>query len=163
MPKMESPRSKRQTGRTSQKKSRASIRGQSRTRASSIRSSRLHSATSRTRSRGQSGGAANSTKDLEDIRAWAEARGGKPATVKSTRGRGKNDGAGILRIDFPGYSGADSLEEISWEEWYDKFKENNLTFLYQDRTKDGSESRFFKLVCEPANRSSGGSRSRSRF
>ena len=40
-----------------------------------------------------------------------------------------------------------SLEEISWEEWYEKFKDNNLTFLYQDKTKDGKESRFFKLVC----------------
>jgi ferritin-like metal-binding protein YciE len=92
-------------------------------------------------------GAAQSTKDLEEIRAWAEERGGKPATVKSTRG--KRDGAGILRIDFPGYSGEGTLEEISWDEWYDKFQENNLTFLYQDRTKDGRQSRFFKLVCEP--------------
>jgi hypothetical protein len=86
---------------------------------------------------------------MEEIRAWAEARGGKPATVKSTRG-GRRDGAGILHIDFPGYSGAGSLEEISWEEWYQKFQENDLTFLYQDHTKNGQESRFFKLVCEPA-------------
>jgi ferritin-like metal-binding protein YciE len=102
----------------------------------------------------QSGGSAQSTQDLEEIREWAEARGGKPATVKSTRGRGKNAGAGILRIDFPGYSGGDSLEEISWDEWYEKFQKENLTFIYQDRTKDGRESRFFKLVCEPT----GGSR-----
>jgi hypothetical protein len=93
-------------------------------------------------------GSAQSTQDLEEIRAWAEARGGKPATVSATR-TGKKDGAGVLRIDFPGYSGAGSLEEISWDEWYQKFQENNLTFLYQDRTKDGRESRFFKLVCEP--------------
>ncbi len=53
----------------------------------------------------------------------------------------------MLRIDFPGYSGEQSLEHISWEEWYQKFKDNNLTFLYQDHTKDGRESRFFKLVC----------------
>ncbi|MHC1764339.1 MAG: hypothetical protein AB9869_08530 [Verrucomicrobiia bacterium] len=53
----------------------------------------------------------------------------------------------MLRIDFPGYSGEDSLEPISWDEWYKKFEENNLTFLYQDKTKGGRESRFFKLVC----------------
>jgi ferritin-like metal-binding protein YciE len=97
------------------------------------------------RSNGKSG-SAQSTQDLEEIRAWAEARGGKPATVKSTA-KGKD--AGILRIDFPGYRGGDSLEEISWDEWYEKFQENNLTFLYQDKTKDGKESRFFKLVCDP--------------
>jgi hypothetical protein len=61
-----------------------------------------------------------------------------------------------------GYSGAGSLEEISWDEWYEKFQENNLTFLYQDRTKDGRESRFFKLVCAP-NKSGSRSRSSSAF
>jgi ferritin-like metal-binding protein YciE len=99
------------------------------------------------RNDGQSrGGSAQATQELEEIREWAESRGGKPATVK-TKGRGK--GPGILRIDFPGYSGADSLEEVSWDDWYEKFKKENLTFLYQDRTKDGKESRFFKLVCDP--------------
>jgi hypothetical protein len=57
-----------------------------------------------------------------------------------------NDSAGLLRIDFPGYSGEGSLEEISWEEWHAKFQESTLEFLYQERTRDGSESRFFKLI-----------------
>ncbi|HYE32700.1 MAG TPA: ferritin-like domain-containing protein [Methylomirabilota bacterium] len=96
-------------------------------------------------SKGRAGGSQMTT-DLEEIREWAEARGGKPAAVRST---GRKNGPGVLRIDFPGYSGGDSLEEISWHEWYDKFQENNLRFLYQDRTKDGKESRFFKLICEP--------------
>jgi ferritin-like metal-binding protein YciE len=90
-------------------------------------------------------GSSQATQDIEEIRAWAEARGGKPAAVKST---GKGDDVGILRIDFPGYSGGDSLEEISWDQWQEKFEENNLTFLYQDQTKDGKQSRFFKLVCD---------------
>jgi hypothetical protein len=113
---------------------------------------------SRSTTAGSRGGAAQSTKDLGEIRAWAEERGGSPATVKSTRGQ--QNGAGILRIDFPGYSGEGTLEQISWEEWYDKFQENNLTFLYQDRTKNGQQSRFFKLVCEP-NRSRSRSRSKA--
>jgi hypothetical protein len=82
--------------------------------------------------------------DLEEIRKWAEKRGGKPAKVK---GAGKDEeGEGLIRIDFPGYSGADSLKEISWEEWYEIFQDRNLAFLYQDKTADGKESRFFKLV-----------------
>lgn len=44
-----------------------------------------------------------STTDHDEIRQWAEARNGRPAVVKSTRGKG--DDTGILRIDFPGYSG----------------------------------------------------------
>src|SRR5436305_8633187 len=83
------------------------------------------------------------TTNHDEIRKWAEARGGKPATVKRT----ENDGeAGVLRIDFPGYRGAGSLEEISWDEFFAKFDEKNLAFLYQDTTSSGEESRFFKLV-----------------
>ena len=83
------------------------------------------------------------TIDHKTIQAWSEARGGKPATVKSTE---KDGEAGVLRIDFPGYSGAGSLEEISWEEFFQKFDEKKLAFLYQEHTSSGEESRFFKLV-----------------
>jgi hypothetical protein len=84
------------------------------------------------------------TTDLNEIRKWAESRDGKPAVVKSTE-NGKK-GGGVLRIDFPGYSGENSLETISWEEWYEIFKDRNLAFLYQDQTANGKESRFFKLI-----------------
>jgi hypothetical protein len=83
------------------------------------------------------------TKDLKEIRKWAEERDGKPAIVKGTASK---EGGGVLRIDFPGYSGEDSLEEVSWEEWYQTFKDRDLSFLYQDKTRDGKESRFFKLI-----------------
>ncbi len=83
------------------------------------------------------------TTDHQEIRKWAEARDGRPVTVKGT---GDKDEAGVLRIDFPGYSGGDRFEEISWDEWFEKFDEKNLAFLYQDQTKDGEESRFFKLI-----------------
>ena len=83
------------------------------------------------------------TTDHKTIQAWSEARGGKPATVKSTE---KDGEAGVLRIDFPGYSGAGSLEEISWKEFFQKFDEKKLAFLYQEQTSSGEESRFFKLV-----------------
>ena len=87
------------------------------------------------------GGAAKSTTDHEFIRRWAEERGGRPARVKGTGGPGD---PGMLRIDFPGYA-EESLEEITWDEWFDKFEEKNLAFLYQE-TIDGQPSRFFKLV-----------------
>jgi hypothetical protein len=83
------------------------------------------------------------TTDHEEIRRWAEERGGKPARVKGTGERGD---PGLLRIDFPGYSGEESLIEISWEEFFKKFEENRLAFLYQETTKDGQISRFNKLI-----------------
>ncbi len=89
-------------------------------------------------------GSGQTTTDHDEIREWVEQRGGHPATVKSrSRGREK---AGILRIDFPGYSGRESLEEISWEEFFDQFEESQLAFLYQDKTAGGKTSRFNKLV-----------------
>ena len=83
------------------------------------------------------------TTDHDEIKAWVEQRGGKPARVKGTEG--KSD-SGILRIDYPGFSGEDTLETITWEEFFTAFDDNNLAFLYQEQTKDGSESRFSKLV-----------------
>lgn len=83
------------------------------------------------------------TTDLKEIQKWAEKRDGKPSKVKGVGGK---KGGGIIRINFPGYSGEDTLEEISWDEWYKIFKEEGLEFLYQDKTADGKESRFFKLV-----------------
>ena len=64
-------------------------------------------------------------------------------TVTSTS---SSDEAGVLRIDYPGYSGQDTLERISWDEFFDKFEEAQLAFLYQEETKDGGPSRFSKLV-----------------
>jgi hypothetical protein len=73
-----------------------------------------------------------------------ESRGGQPATVKRTV-KGKQ-GAGVLRIDFPGFSGAQSLKPVSWDKWFEIFEERRLAFLYQDRTASGKPSRFNKLV-----------------
>jgi hypothetical protein len=68
-----------------------------------------------------------------------EARGGFPATVKRTHTR---TDPGLLRIDFPGYSGEDTLERIDWDEWFKGFEDNNLAFLYEDE----ADNRFSKLI-----------------
>ncbi len=84
----------------------------------------------------------NTTTDHEEIRKWVEERGGRPAIVKGTE---KGDSA-LLRIDYPGYSGADTLEEIEWDEFFEIFDDNQLAFLYQNETEDGGKSRFSKFV-----------------
>lgn len=84
------------------------------------------------------------TTDVDEIRRWAEARGGRPASVKGTA---TGDDPGILRIDFAdGDDDRENLEEISWEEFQQAFEENNLAFVYQEQTADGEESRFGKFV-----------------
>lgn len=86
---------------------------------------------------------AKRTIDQDEIRRWAEERGGRPATVTRT---GSPGDPGILRIDFPGFSGEATLEEIAWDDWFRAFEENGLAFLYSD----DRESRFNKLVSRTA-------------
>ena len=86
---------------------------------------------------------AKKTINHEEIRKWVEERSGHPARVKGTENK---SGEGVLRIDFPGYSGEDSLEKISWEDFFEAFDKNNLAFLHQDKTDSGEQSRFNKLV-----------------
>jgi len=52
----------------------------------------------------------------------------------------------VLRLDFPGYSGKDTLQEVSWDDFFDKFERKHLAFLYQEKTASGRTSRFCKLV-----------------
>ena len=81
------------------------------------------------------------TTDHNEIRRWAEARDGFPATVRGTAERGEE--AGLLRIMF---RDDEDLERIEWEDFFEKFDEEKLAFLYQEKTADGEVSRFFKFV-----------------
>jgi hypothetical protein len=85
------------------------------------------------------------TTDHATIRKWAEARGGRPAAVRSTHGKGST---GIIRIEFPDAPNAndDNLQEISWPEFFNKFDESELALLYQAETADRKRSNFNKLV-----------------
>ena len=83
------------------------------------------------------------TTNHEEIRRWVEERGGHPARVKDTESK---NSPGVLRIDYPGFSGEHRLEAISWDEFFEVFDDNNLAFIYQDETKDGKQSRFSKLI-----------------
>ncbi len=85
------------------------------------------------------------TTDHEAIRRWVEARGGKPAAVNATHRKGD---PGVLRIMFPNapHHHDDNLEEISWDEWFEKFDDAKLAFLHEDKTEDGQKSLFNKLI-----------------
>lgn len=80
---------------------------------------------------------AKTTTDHSTIRNWAEARDGRPARVKGT---GDAKDAGLLRIDFG--EPEESLEAITWEDFFGKFEERGLALLYEDEP----DNRFSKLV-----------------
>jgi ferritin-like metal-binding protein YciE len=118
-------------------------------------SSRHASGGSRSKSSGGRSGSArsssniansgNTTTDHEEIRRWAEERGGKPACVQGTGGKGD---IGMLRLEFPGKPNAKDakLQPISWDDFFEKFDERGLALVYQDTTARGQKSNFNKLV-----------------
>ncbi len=100
------------------------------------------------RSKGSNGRGSNlseTTTDPEEIRQWAEERGGKPACVKGTGGKGD---IGVLRLEFPGKPNANDskLQPISWEDFFEKFEERGLAMVYQKNTASGKQSNFNKLI-----------------
>jgi hypothetical protein len=84
------------------------------------------------------------TVDHDEIRQWAEARGGQPTTIEGTPKKG--EAAGLLRIDFPTGTSNPPLEPVSWDEFFEKFDAENLAFVYQDQKESGEESYFCKFV-----------------
>ena len=54
---------------------------------------------------------------------------------QSVEGTGKKDDPGLLRFDFGPTD--ESLDPISWDDFFAKFDSANLAFLYQDKTADG--------------------------
>lgn len=73
--------------------------------------------------------------DHAKIRRWAEDNKARPACVKGT---GKGNDPGILRLDFD--EKEESLQEVSWDTWFDAFEKNQLALLISP------DSRFNKLV-----------------
>lgn len=72
----------------------------------------------------------------EEIKAWVEKNGGKPAILDDPEV--KSDRIG-LRIDWPGardeqmLSGTrESTRDISWDEFFTIMETHNLDFIYSD-------------------------------
>jgi hypothetical protein len=78
------------------------------------------------------------------------------------RGTGRGEDIGMIRLDFPGYSGERSLEHIEWDEWFQKFDDSGLALLVQDRTARGQKSNFNKLVSRQTAAGAGRGRSSAR-
>jgi hypothetical protein len=87
---------------------------------------------------------AKKTTDHEEIRQWVEERNGKPASVAGTSKR--DEDVGLVGIDFTEDGEDESLEEISWDEFFEKFEQKQLAFLYQEQKANGEPSTFNKFV-----------------
>jgi hypothetical protein len=80
------------------------------------------------------------TRSHEVIQHWAEERNATPAT----RPGGDPEDPRVLRFNFPGFGGQ-TLQEVSWDDWFRTFDDRNLVFLFQERMKAGNQSNFFRF------------------
>ena len=79
------------------------------------------------------------TTDHGFIRAWAEAREGRPGRLE---GRAPDGGVALLGFDF-GTPEA-GLQEIAWDEFFTIFEQNHLALEYRDTP--GHLGRLYKFV-----------------
>jgi hypothetical protein len=81
------------------------------------------------------------TRDREVIRRWAERRGAEPATGEGVLD--VNDGGAPIRFNFPA---ASRFRGLSWDEWFERFESDHFTFVYEERSIDGSLSNRYRIV-----------------
>jgi hemerythrin-like domain-containing protein len=79
------------------------------------------------------------TRNPDVIRAWAEERRARPATIPG----GDPANPRVLHFDFPDYDGG--LQPVSWDAWLRVFQDRELVFLFQQHRKDRRQSNFFRL------------------
>jgi hypothetical protein len=89
-------------------------------------------------------GESNITTDHDEIRRWAEERGGAPVIVRDTTSL--SPGEGYLNLEFPGYDRGENAQRVSWDDFFRTFEERNLAFQYQQERPSGTETFNFKLI-----------------
>jgi hypothetical protein len=75
------------------------------------------------------------TTNHDEIRRWAEERGARPVAGNRT-----------ILLAFSGDDGDESLIEIPWDRWFEKFERRKLALLYQEQTAGGERSNFNETV-----------------
>ncbi|HEX3019501.1 MAG TPA: hypothetical protein VHP36_04335 [Chitinispirillaceae bacterium] len=84
------------------------------------------------------------TTDHNEIRRWIENHNGIPASVMDKMTPGEN--AGILRISFKGERSKEDLIAVSWEEFFTRFDQANLAFLYEKDIPARNRGNFYKFL-----------------
>ena len=81
------------------------------------------------------------TQDHATIKAWAEARNGRPVRIAyDSTGRGPEP----LKIYFDDeqYDVQQSVQTLDWEEWFAIFDSMNYSFAYSE---NGEDDRFHEI------------------
>ena len=76
------------------------------------------------------------TRDHDVIRAWALRHGAEPALSRvapEAPTQQVNDGGAAVRFNFPA---AARFGPIGWDEWFERFDTEGLTFIYEEESGD---------------------------
>jgi hypothetical protein len=82
------------------------------------------------------------TTDHETIRRWVAERGGLPAMVRRV---GQPD-EGELVINFANDGSDEPIIDISWADFFQRFDDSKLAFVYSDTASGAEGSRFWQMV-----------------
>lgn len=95
----------------------------------------------------QPAGAIVATDDPELIREWARHHSAEPATGEATASGpatvNVQDGGVGVRFNFPA---AGRFRPISWEEWFQNFRQHDLLFVYERDRAGATPSATYRLV-----------------
>lgn len=79
------------------------------------------------------------TADNDEIRAWMEEHGALPAVLKETSDNGE-ESPDMLQISFN--PNDPNMKEMDWEEFFERFENENLALVYDDATPKGEIPEF---------------------
>jgi len=89
------------------------------------------------------------TRHHDVIRRWATRRQAGPATGEATASGPSTvdvqDGGAGIRFNFPGVA---RFRAIDWAEWFENFDANDLVFVYEELTTEGTLSYRYRLLRE---------------
>ncbi len=83
------------------------------------------------------------TIDRNIIRKWAQARHGWPALVKKVTSAGIEM---VLSFVFPDNEPLETVRKISWEEFFEKFDQQHLAFVYQESDRNRELSYYYEFI-----------------
>ena len=84
-----------------------------------------------------------STTDHNEIKNWAEERKGIPSSLENPDEDASNL---ILRILFSDDKKVEQAKQISWDEFFKRFEEHKLAFVYKHENFGGELTNFHRFV-----------------
>ncbi len=90
----------------------------------------------------KAGSKTKTTIDHDEIRRWVEEHHGRPTTADPPA----EGFPGVLQIAFPERGNEAAIDELSWMEFFGKFEDQELAFIYELEPPGQATSHFAKFV-----------------